>query len=80
MISDHDKMLGRPLTVYGADEASSDRPASSAGPLEAAVRHRFRLLAPGERIQRGDECLNDDCEKMKHEQGYTEAPCLILRD
>ena len=34
----------------------------AAGPLEASVRPRYRLLRSGERIQRGDECLNDDCE------------------
>ena len=39
MISDHDRdmaMIGRPLTVYGADKSSSARPASCAPSIEAA--------------------------------------------
>ena len=45
----------------------------AAGLLEASVRHRFRLLSPGERIQRWDQCLNDDCET------WSEVSAIVLR-
>ena len=47
--------------------------ASSASPLDIPVGQRFRLLTPGERIQRGDECLNDDCET------WSKVSVIVLR-
>ena len=37
------------------------------------AKYRFRLLRPGERIMRGDECLNDDCET------WSEVSAIVLR-
>ena len=45
----------------------------SASPLDIPVGQRFRLLTPGERIQRGDECLNDDCET------WSKVSVIVLR-
>lgn len=43
------------------------------GPVDGGVRHRYRLLLPGERIQRGDQCLNDDCET------WSDVSPIVLR-
>ena len=45
----------------------------AASPLDIPVGKRFRLLTPGERIQRGDECLNDDCET------WSKVSVIVLR-
>ena len=45
----------------------------AASPLDIPVGQRFRLLTPGERIQRGDECLNDDCET------WSKVSVIVLR-
>ena len=47
--------------------------AAAEPPLDCRVGHSFRLLIPGERIQRGDECLNDDCET------WSEVSAIVLR-
>ena len=33
------------------------------GPMDLLVMPKYRLLKKGERIMRGDECLDDDCER-----------------
>lgn len=43
------------------------------GRVDRNVGQRFRLLTPGERIQRGDECLNDDCET------WSKVSSIVLR-
>lgn len=39
-----------------------EKTVNAAGPLEASVKPKYRLLQPGELLQRGDEGLDDDCE------------------
>lgn len=60
MISDHDRdmeMIGRPLTMYGSDESSSARPASSVQVIEA------QWIDPNDKTQKqylpwiGEACL-----------------------
>ena len=43
------------------------------GRVDRNVGQRFRLLTTGERIQRGDECLNDDCET------WSKVSSIVLR-
>ena len=43
------------------------------GLVDVSVGHRYRLLLKGERIQRGDQCLNDDCET------WSDVSTIVLR-
>ena len=51
----------------------SDAAIPAQGPVDVNVGRHYRLLSPGERIKRGDQCLHDDCET------WSDVSAIVLR-